>query len=151
MKTKFALAFMEVAETFAKLSTAKKLQVGAVIVKDNRIISIGYNGTPTGWDNVCEDLVPVDVDIVSRTITPAILVTRPEVIHAESNAITKVAASTESCKGAVLFCTHTPCMECAKLIYQSGISTVYIRNEYFSAKSRGDEFLKKCNVEVINI
>jgi dCMP deaminase len=151
MKSKFALAFMETAEVFSKLSTCTKLKVGAIIVKDDRIISIGYNGTPTGWSNECEEVVPVQVDVVSRTITPAQLITKPEVIHAESNAITKVACSSDSSKDAAIFCTHTPCIECAKLIYQSGISSVYYRNEFVSSKGSGLDFLKKCKIQVNQI
>mgnify|MGYP001599146048 CR=1 FL=1 len=131
MKEKFINAYMDVAERFAQLSSAKRLQVGAVVVKDDRIISIGYNGMPSGWDNVCEHEGK----------------TKPEVLHAESNAIAKLASSHESGKDATLFCTHAPCIECAKLIYQSGISTVYYKSKYRSIQ--GIEFLVKSNVRVI--
>ena len=112
MKTKFIEAYMDVAERFAQLSSAQRLQVGAIVVKNDRIISIGYNGMPTGWTNECEHENK----------------TKPEVIHAESNAISKLARGTESGEGAAIFITHSPCIDCAKLIYQSGIATVYYKN-----------------------
>ena len=98
MKQKFIDAYMDVAERFARLSSAKRLNVGAIVVKDDRIISIGYNGMPTGWDNCCED---------SNNKS------KPEVLHAESNAIAKLAKSGESGLGASIFITHSPCIECA--------------------------------------
>ncbi len=134
MKTKFIDAYMDVAERFAQLSSAKRLQVGAIVVKDDRIISIGYNGMPTGWDNKCEN---------------EHFKSKPEVLHAESNAITKLASSHESGKNATLLCTHAPCIDCAKLIYQSGIATVYYKNEYRS--TQGLDFLAKSGVEVKKI
>ena len=150
MKPKFINAYMEVAKIFANLSTAKRLQVGAIVVKDDRIISIGYNGMPSGWDNCCEepalDVVGVAKD--GKDIVEPYLKTKPEVLHAESNAISKLAKSQESGEGAVMFITHAPCIECAKLIYQSGITTVYYETEYRS--TQGVEFLTKSNVEVIN-
>jgi len=148
MKEKFKIAFMKVAETFADLSTATRAKVGAIIVKDNRIISIGYNGMPSGWDNTCEYEIPEELEVDNRTVIPARLATKPEVLHAETNAIAKVAQSSESCKDATLFCTHTPCLDCAKLIYQSGITTVYYRTEYNAAKGSGKEFLEKSGVKV---
>lgn len=135
---------MDVAERFAKLSSARRAQVGAIIVKDNRIISIGYNGMPSGWDNECE------IEMPKIAHSPE-LVSKPEVLHAETNAIAKVARSSESCEGATLFCTHLPCMECAKLIYQSGISEVYYRVEYLAAKGAGKEFLEKSGVTVTQV
>jgi dCMP deaminase len=148
VKKKFVAAFMKVAETFADLSTATRAKVGAIIVKDNRIISIGYNGMPSGWDNTCEYEIPEELEVDNRTVIPARLATKPEVLHAETNAIAKVAQSSESCKDATLFCTHTPCLDCAKLIYQSGITTVYYRTEYNAAKGSGKEFLEKSGVKV---
>jgi dCMP deaminase len=147
MKTKFISAYMDVAERFAQLSSATRAQVGAIIVKDNRIISIGYNGMPSGWSNDCEEEL---LDIYSSR-TSSSLKTKPEVLHAETNAIAKVARSSESCEGATLFCTHLPCMECAKLIYQSGISEVYYRVEYLAAKGAGKEFLEKSGVTVTQV
>ena len=131
MKEKFVNAYMEAAEVFASLSHAVRLKVGAIVVKDDRIISIGYNGTPAGWDNVCEDEN-------YRTI--------PEVIHAEANAISKLAKSQESGEDSTMFITHAPCVECSKLIFTSGIKKVYFKNYY--RDQAGLEFLKKCNVEV---
>jgi len=129
LKPKFEKMYMEIAETVSKMSYAKRLQVGAIVVKDNRIISIGYNGTPSGWDNNCEDENNK---------------TKPEVIHAEANSIMKLASSNESGKGSVMFLTHAPCIDCAKLIYGSGITQVYYKHKY--RDQSGVEFLKKCNV-----
>jgi dCMP deaminase len=140
MKQKFIDAYMDVAERFAQLSSAVRLQVGAIVVKDDRIISIGYNGMPSGWDNCCE--------IHSGEGPNWKLTTKDEVLHAESNAIAKLAKSSESGKGATMFVTHQPCIDCAKLIYQSGIATVYYKNEYRS--TQGVEFLKKSQIEVIH-
>ena len=146
MKDKHLKAFMKTAYTFAECSHALRLKVGVVIVKDNRIISIGYNGTPHGWDNECEYKSFFEGD---KQLAEPKLVTRSEVLHAETNAIAKVAQSSESCKDAVLFCTHEPCIECAKLIFQSGISEVYFKNTYDAAKGSGRDFLEKsgCVVE----
>ena len=140
---------MKVAETFAELSSARRLHVGAIVVKDDRIISIGYNGMPSGWTNDCEDLV-----VYRKEIEPGVFnneythewKTKPEVLHAETNAIAKLAKSTESGDDATMFITHSPCLDCAKLIFQSGIKSVYYRNTYRSED--GIEFLKKCNIEV---
>jgi dCMP deaminase len=142
MKTKFIDAYMDVAERFAQLSSATRLQVGAIVVKDDRIISIGYNGMPTGWDNCCEDVIREDE--VGFQVTK----TKAEVLHAETNAIAKLAKSGESGLGATMFVTHAPCIDCAKLVYQSGIATVYYKNEYRS--TQGLEFLNKSGVEVIH-
>ena len=143
---KWTQAYADVTERFAELSTAKRLKVGAIAVKDNRILSIGYNGMPSGWDNCCEKEIPEAVDAESRTITPAQLVTKPEVIHAESNCLSKLARSNESSAGCVMFVTHAPCVDCAKLMYQCGIEKVYYINKYKSQD--GVEFLEKCNVSV---
>ena len=133
---------MKVAESFAELSSARRLHVGAIIVKDDRIISIGYNGMPSGWDNNCEDETIDERWYVT-------LKTKPEVLHAETNAIAKLAKSTESGLGATLFVTHAPCLNCAKLVYQSGINTVYYRNTYRSID--GINFLEKCGVKVVKV
>jgi dCMP deaminase len=144
MKTKFQKAFMECAHTFAKLSHAKRAQVGCIIVKDNRVISIGYNGMPSGWDNNCEDITRDDQGTTQ-------LRSKPEVLHAETNAIAKVAQSAESASGASLFCTHMPCLDCAKIIHQSGISHVYYDIEYVARKGSGKEFMIKSHIEVIQV
>jgi len=145
MKQKFIDAYMDVAERFAQLSSAKRLNVGAIVVKDDRIISIGYNGMPSGWDNECEyEVIVEDGDDYTTELK-----TKPEVLHAESNAIAKLAKSSESGDGATIFITHAPCIDCAKLIYQSGITTVYYKNDYRS--TQGVEFLKKSNIWVVKV
>jgi dCMP deaminase len=168
MKQKFIEAYMDVAERFAQLSSAVRLQVGAIVVKDDRIISIGYNGMPAGWDNNCENVewcsaggwlsaeeivegwpyegTYLDADGNEMQCRYR-LKTKPEVLHAEANAITKLARSSESGEGATIFVTHAPCMDCAKLIYQSGVATVYYKNDYRS--TQGVEFLLRSGVEVI--
>lgn len=155
MKKKFRDAYMDTAKRFAQLSTARRAKVGAIIVKDNRIISIGYNGMPSGWDNNCEhedwpDWIKVNSDI-PRDPAYVRLKSKAEVLHAESNAIAKVARSAESCEGAAIFCTHLPCIECAKLIYQSGIAEVYYDDEYQAAKGTGKEFLLQAGVRVLKV
>ena len=141
IKPKFVKYFATIAEETAKLSSAIKLQVGCVIVKDNRILSVGYNGTPSGWDNECEHIIKWPNGDIK------FLTTKPEVLHAEANALMKLCRSTESSEGATLFVTHTPCIECAKLIYQAGISQVYYINEYNATKGCGQEFLEKAGIE----
>lgn len=149
----------------AQLSHAIRLQVGAVIVKDDSVISYGYNGMPAGWDNNCEDKVYPNkyagdfeqhydefdsmFPLVDENSERYKLKTKPEVLHAESNAIAKLAKSTSSGNGASIFITHAPCHDCAKLIYQSGISSVYYRSAY--RDSAGLEFLKKSGIEVKQI
>ena len=144
MKKKFIKTYMDVAESFAKLSSAVRLQVGAIVVKDDRIISIGYNGMPSGWDNECEEVVPPNEWVEFEQLK-----TKPEVLHAETNAIAKLAKSSESGCGATMFVTHAPCIDCAKIVYQSGIDTVYYKNDYRS--TQGLEFLTKSNVDVIKV
>jgi dCMP deaminase len=168
MKQKFRYAYMKVAETFAELSSAQRLHVGAIVVKEDRIISIGYNGMPAGWDNNCEDKEYMSVDAGGWLDPEEIeeqwpmqeqqlpkennrwlryrLKTKPEVLHAETNAIAKLAKSTESGDGATMFVTHAPCLDCAKLIYQSGINSVLYRNSYKS--DDGINFLAKAGVIV---
>jgi dCMP deaminase len=142
MKQKFINAYMDVAFRFAELSSAIRLKVGAIAVKDDRIISIGYNGTPAGWDNSCEDKIwTQDGDYGLKT--------KPEVIHAESNCISKLAKSLESGLGATMFITHAPCLSCAKLIYQSGIGSVYYRNSY--RDTAGIDFLTQCKLPLTQV
>ena len=131
MKQKWIDAFMDTAERFAQLSSAVRLQVGAVVVKDNRIVSIGYNGTPAGWTNQCENEEGY---------------TKDEVIHAEANAIAKLARDGESGLGTDLFCTHAPCIQCAKIIYGAGVKKVYYRNTY--RDTAGLDFLQKCDIDI---
>lgn len=149
MKQKFEKAYMDVAERFAQLSYAERLKVGCIIVKDNRIISLGYNGTPTGWDNCCEETVPEQIDPDARTIIPEHTVTKAEVLHAEMNALMKLARTTESGEGASMFITHAPCLECAKGIYQVGITRVYYKNDYRS--THGLDFLVNAGVDVVKL
>jgi dCMP deaminase len=144
LKQKLIEAYMDTAERFAQLSHARRLHVGAIVVKDDRIISIGYNGMPSGWDNNCEDEIVVEADVGEDY--DIVLKTKPEVLHAETNAIAKLAKSNESGMGATLFITHAPCLDCAKLIYQSGIGSVLYRNSY--RDTSGVSFLEKSGVEV---
>ena len=158
MKQKLKEAYMKTAETFAELSHARRLHVGAIVVKDDRIISIGYNGMPAGWDNDCENTVFVlneevmGTDMLSLGYTQTDkgnwtkLKSKPEVLHAETNAIAKLAKSTESGIDADMFITHAPCLDCAKLIYQSGIRSVFYRDAYRSED--GIQFLKRSGVTV---
>ena len=148
MKQKFIDLYMDWADRTAQLSHARRLQVGAVIVKDDSVISYGYNGMPAGWDNNCEDGVGHVLDKADN-IVEIRLKTKPEVLHAESNAIAKLAKSTNSGLGATMFITHAPCMECAKLIYQSGIGHVLYRNSYRDIG--GVTFLEKSGVKVEQI
>jgi dCMP deaminase len=142
MKPKFQQLYMDIAGRVAQMSHARRLQVGAIVVKDDRVISMGYNGMPAGWDNNCEEVIQHSDDTTS-------LKTKPEVLHAETNAIAKLAKSTESGLDASLFVTHSPCLDCAKLIYQSGISSVFYRNAYRSED--GIQFLKSSGVAVTKL
>ena len=162
MKEKFVDAYMDVAERFAELSSARRLHVGAIVVKDDRIISIGYNGMPAGWDNNCEntEYVGSDEQIPSPDEMKRLgftgtdqgwyrLKTKPEVLHAETNAIAKLAKSNESGMGATMFITHAPCLDCAKLIFQSGIGSVLYRDAY--RDTGGITFLEKSGVKVTQV
>ncbi len=131
---KYDIAYLKMAETWGKLSYCKRRQVGAIIVKNRMIISDGYNGTPTGFENTCEDEDNY---------------TKWYVLHAEANAILKVASSTQSCDWATLYVTLSPCRECSKLIHQSGISRVVYSEAYKDLS--GVEFLKKAGVIVNQI
>jgi dCMP deaminase len=125
-------AYLKMAKEWSKLSHCKRKQVGALIVKGKMIISDGYNGTPTGFDNCCED------DDGS---------TKWHVLHAEANAILKVASSTQACQGATLYITLSPCKDCSKLIHQSGIKRVVYANSY--KDESGIDFLNKANIEIL--
>ena len=131
---KYDIAYIKMALEWAKLSYCKRRQVGSLIVKDRMIISDGYNGTPTGFENICED----DENY-----------TKWYVLHAEANAIMKVAASTQSSQGATLYITLSPCKECSKLIFQSGIKRVVYYKAYKDLS--GVEFLKKAGIEITHI
>ena len=131
---KYDLAYMRMAFEWAKLSYCKRMQVGALIVKERMIISDGYNGTPTGFENCCED--------DDNT-------TKWYVLHAEANAILKVANSTQSCKDSTLYITLSPCKECCKLIHQSGIRRVVYAEAY--TNTSGLKFLEKAGVELTHL
>jgi len=144
MKKKWIDAYMDTAERFSQLSSAVRLQVGCVVVRDHRILSIGYNGMPAGWDNECEYKSyslgnPNDFE----------LKTKPQVIHAEANAIIKLGRDGESGKNSIVFITHAPCIDCAKLIYGVGVETVYFRHTYRSTD--GLDFLNQCGIKTIQI
>jgi dCMP deaminase len=171
MKEKFKKAFMECAEIFSGLSHARRLRVGAIVVKDDRIISIGYNGMPAGWDNNCEDiewmgdaggwLSPDEIeegwpfegeyyDSSGYAMKGRYrLKTKSEVLHAERNALDKLARGGEGGLDAALFVTHSPCLECAKSIYGAGIKEVFYKDDYRS--NEGVEFLKKSGISVEKI
>lgn len=127
-------AYLRIAEEWGKLSHCQRKKVGALIVKDRMIISDGYNGTPTGFENYCED----DLGY-----------TKWYVLHAEANAILKVAASTQSCKGATLYITLSPCKECSKLIHQAGIIRVVYYRGY--KDDSGLDFLAKAGIDIVHI
>lgn len=128
---KYDKAYLRIAKEWSRLSYCKRKQVGAIIVKDRMIISDGYNGTPSGFENCCEDENGL---------------TKWYVLHAEANAILKVAGSTQSCEGATLYITLSPCKECSKLIHQSGIKRVVYHQGY--KDESGLDFLRKAKVEV---
>jgi dCMP deaminase len=168
MKQKFIDLYMDWAKRLSELSHAQRLKVGAVIVKDDCVISYGYNGMPAGWDNNCEhkewmssdaggwlspeeiyERWPFEEFTEVQSVVRYKLVTNQEVLHAESNAISKLARSHNSGSGADIFITHSPCLECAKLIYQSGISGVYYGQDY--RDSSGINFLLRSGISVKKI
>ena len=130
-KEKYDKAYLRIAKEWGKLSYCERKQVGAIIVKDKMIISDGFNGTPSGFENCCEDEAHV---------------TKWYVLHAEANAISKVARSTQSCEDATLYITLSPCKDCSKLIHQSGIKRVVYLEEY--KDTSGVDFLIKAGIEV---
>jgi dCMP deaminase len=133
-QTQYDIAYLRMAQEWSKLSYCKRRQVGALIVKDKMIISDGYNGTPTGFENFCEDEEGY---------------TKWYVLHAEANAILKVASSTQSCVGATLYITMSPCKECSKLIHQAGIKRLVYKEEY--KDNSGVKFLKKAGVTITHL
>ena len=162
MKEKYVKAHMKAATVYAELSTAQRLQVGCVIVKDNTIIGIGYNGMPSGWNNNCEETEYYLKDEIQ--VSPEWMIehgytesvhgwsksrSKKEVLHAETNAIAKVSRSTNSSDGASLFVTHAPCLDCAKIIHQAGIKEVYFKEMYRSEE--GINFLKQCEIPVTQV
>lgn len=159
---KYKQLYMDIAHRVAQMSYARRLLVGAIIVKDGRILSMGFNGMPAGWDNNCEDKIYSDEDTETGYDYPHKeysgefddqvryyrLKTKPIVLHAESNALAKISKSTESSEESDLFLTHSPCIQCAKLIYQAGIKRVFFNKNYRS--NDGVEFLTKSGVVVEN-
>lgn len=157
IKERYKKVYYNIAQEISSLSYANRLKVGAIIVKENRIISIGFNGTPPGWDNNCENVLAAyderetyfekeEWTFNKETKQYTRLKTKPEVIHAEMNSIHKLASSHESGNNASMFCTHTPCMDCAKGVVMSGI-----KNFYFIDKYRSDDglsFLLKNGINV---
>ena len=133
-KNKFDCSYIEMASIWANNSYCKRRQVGALIVKDRMIISDGYNGTPSGFENICEDETGA---------------TKPYVLHAEANAISKVAKSGNSSEGATMYVTASPCLECAKLIIQAGIKRVVYKDEY--RLTDGIDLLKRAGIEVVKL
>tara|TARA_B100000780_G_scaffold266025_1_gene221935 strand:- start:128 stop:541 length:414 start_codon:yes stop_codon:yes gene_type:complete len=133
-QTKYDQAYLQMAETWGELSYCKRKKVGALIVKDRMIISDGYNGTPSGFENACEDEEHY---------------TKWYVLHAEANAILKVASSTQSCRGATLYITLSPCKECSKLIHQSGITRVVYASAY--KDTSGIKFLEKAGIDLTHL
>lgn len=168
-KQRYNQFYMDIAERVAQMSFAKRLKVGSVLVKGNNILSYGWNGMPVGWDNNCEDKNYMSIDTEDLLSPEEIegkypyteyhhghqrqvryrLITKPETLHSEANCLMKVARSAESSEGATLYCTHAPCIECSKLIYQSGVKNLYYRTQYRS--TAGLEFLAACSVPTIQI
>tara|TARA_X000001382_G_C3163305_1_gene176975 strand:- start:204 stop:638 length:435 start_codon:yes stop_codon:yes gene_type:complete len=132
--------YLAMAKEWSKMSHAKRKKVGCLIVKDEQIISDGYNGTPSGFNNECEH------DSYKNGLP--ILITKPEVLHAESNALMKLARSTNSSEGATIYCTYSPCFDCAKLIVQSGVKR-FVYNETYR-NTEGLDLLKKAGVKIVN-
>lgn len=163
MKPKFQKLYMDWARRVAELSYAQRLQVGAVIVKNDSVISYGFNGTPSGWDNECEyKIYDLSRDLNGNYLPGSEkeypfedelgryrLKTKPEVLHAEMNSLMKLAKSTESGEQASIFITHAPCMDCAKGIYQAGIKAVYYGEDYRTTD--GIDFLLKCGITVTKL
>lgn len=171
MKPKLIKTYLDIAFEFSKLSHAKRLKVGSIIVKDDSIIAYGYNGMPAYWDNNCEEKIYANSSDIDRLTTRDLekefpyneqqypkfdnnwaryrLVTRPEVLHAEANAIAKVAKSTTSSRDASIFITHAPCIECSKLIFQAGITEVFYMNKY--RNQDGIIFLKRSSIAVEHV
>jgi len=161
----FDYQYLRIAKIWSENSYSRRNKVGAIIVKDGMIISDGYNGTPAGFDNNCENEVKCDVDPSDSLDGGAsicmtynddcnkcphhYLVTKPEVLHAEANAITKVAKTTNSSDGSTLYVTLSPCIECAKLIIQAGIKRVVYNDVY--RNTDGLELLKKAGIELVQI
>ena len=137
--------YINIAKEISTLSKCERAKVGAILVKDGNIISFGWNGMPSGWDNNCE----YEVYHVQESDLPPTLTTKPEVIHSESNCLMKVTRSNQSSEGSTMFLTHAPCIHCAKQIYTAGIKVVYYDADWRSKE--GIDFLNKCGVIVNQI
>ena len=158
MNNRMAKFYMNVAKQCAEMSRAVRLKVGSVVIKNNNIISFSWNGMPAGWTNECEEKewiignIPQkykdDQWIFKEEDSGAIyrMRSKPEVIHAEANAIAKLARGSESGEGSTMFLTHAPCLDCAKQMYTAGINKVYFREQY--RDTLGIDFLEQCGVEV---
>lgn len=140
-KLKYDLMYLDICERISLMSYAVRAKVGAILVKDDNIISMGWNGTPPSFDNECEAKL--------GELDHQVLITKPEVLHAESNCITKVARSSQSSDGSTMYITISPCMECSKLIAQSGIQRVVYKKFYRDKKSL--DFLSQCGIIVDKI
>ena len=141
--------YMDIAERISKMSHARRLQVGSVLVQNDSIISYGWNGMPAGWDNNCEDEELQTYAGFEGSIYNVKLITKPEVLHAEANCLMKVAKTTNSSLGSTLYVTHAPCIGCAKIIHQAGVKSVYYKHIY--RNEDGIKFLETCGVEVTKI
>lgn len=153
--------YMDVAQRVSQMSHAVRLKVGSILVKEGNIISFGWNGMPSGWDNNCEKKKFIgSYDVLSDPAGEGYtwndldevwerLETRPEVLHSEANCLMKVCKTTNSTKNTTMFCTHAPCIDCAKLIHQAGIRQVYFRNHY--RNTNGIDFLTKCGIDTIQV
>lgn len=162
LSEKWIRYYMQMAELTSLLSSAIRLKVGSVLVKNNRVLATGYNGTPSGWDNNCEnkDYMArdaggwLDIEEIEERWPHEdehgryLLKTKPEVLHSEMNCLMHVARSTESSLASTMFCTHSPCLDCAKAIYQAGVNKFYWRTAY--RDNGGIDFLEKSGVTVIN-
>ena len=146
---KYDIFFMDIAKRVSEMSYAKRLKVGSILVKDGNIISFGWNGMPAGWDNNCEDEVVVAVVDGAPQKEIKELRTKPEVLHAEQNLLMKISKSTNSSQGATMYVTCAPCIECAKLIHQSGIFKVVYEHTY--RNNDGLNLLEKCGVDIQQI
>ena len=160
-KKKYLDFYMSIAQQVSQMSQAKRLKVGSILVKEGNIISFGWNGMPSGWDNNCEDNIFVlDEEVMGTNMTSLGYTqtdkgnwiktkTKPEVIHSEANCLMKVTKSNQSSDGSTMFLTHAPCIDCAKQMYTAGIKQVYYRDTY--KNDDGLTFLEKCDVVVSKV
>lgn len=157
MNDRMVQFYMKIAEQCASMSRATRLNVGAVVVKDNNIISFSWNGTPSGWDNGCEykdyrrsdDTTDINQWPFEDDCGQYRLVTKPEVLHAEMNSLMKLAKNGHACAGSYMFVTHSPCIECAKGIVQAGIVKLFFKNHYRS--NEGIALLQKSGIEALQV